>query len=195
MDREQLHPALLLPPPPLVQRAALPTDRPALPCCAVYGLVKFASAGNYIVAFWSDSGGEVCQDLNLPCADIRSVGRAGAGPPRAPLLSHSPTRIPLPAPPRQPAHALAPRAASCASQPPLPSPRARPLLEAHKLPVEKVTGHVITWVKPIITHELLAKGYAVHMSGKPRSRGCCWAAARLLLGPAVPPSAHPGPSL
>lgn len=76
----------------------------------IYGLVKFASASNYIVAFWTDSGREVCQDLNLPCADIR------------------------------------------------------PLLEARKLPLEKVVNHVIPWVKPIMSEELLARGYAVHMS-------------------------------
>ncbi|KAL4444652.1 hypothetical protein ABPG77_002469 [Micractinium sp. CCAP 211/92] len=76
----------------------------------VYGLVKFASASNYIVAFWTDNAREVCQDLNLPCADIR------------------------------------------------------PLLVSHLVPAEKLVGHRITWVKPILTHELLAKGYAVHMS-------------------------------
>lgn len=134
------------------------------PPSAVYGLVKFASASNYIVAFWTDSGREVCQDLNLPCADIRSVWMAEAGAVAAVVAgrcSINPSCLPLSS--REPPAAPAYTATS------LPCLHVRPLLEARKLPLEKVVDHVIPWVKPIMSEELLARGYAVHISGRASS--------------------------
>jgi len=40
---------------------------------AVYSLVKFAGASNYIAATWTPEDLAACADLNLPCADVSGM--------------------------------------------------------------------------------------------------------------------------
>jgi hypothetical protein len=61
------------PPASLAAAPGTPTltpTRPALPCPAVYSLVKHGGVRNCMLLTWTAQDLEACTDLNLPCADV-----------------------------------------------------------------------------------------------------------------------------